>query len=202
MQSSARLPAAHPHLSQLCELLEFSPLLQWEWELASVSDLPKHQGVWLQSAEHHSSQSAFIFWIIYFWLCWTSANQVYLLKLNLKGKKRLSSIPSMGSRPATPALPHRCAQDTVVEAGSHPPGHLVPALPKQGHRDHLQGRGLRSLPGRSSSERPLSQPGKMFPYVRVEFPVFMLALGLCPVRSAGTAGMSLVISPLFQVSKC
>lgn len=86
MQSSAKLPTAHPHLSQLCELLEFSPLLQWEWELASVSDLTKDQGVWLQSAEHHSTQSAFIFWIIYFWFCWSSTNQVYLL--NLKGKKK------------------------------------------------------------------------------------------------------------------
>lgn len=144
LRHAQRTRYEHQADANLCQASSCSPALLSALQAAG-NFLPfcSASGSWHPSAtypaEHQSLaterwasfQSAFIFWIIYFWLRWTSSNQVYLIKLNFKGKKRLSSISSVGSRPATPALPHLCAQNAVAEAGSHPPGHLCHPCPSR-----------------------------------------------------------------------
>lgn len=131
MQTSARLLAARSHFSQLCKLLGiFSPFAVQVGAGIHQRPTQLNTRVWLQSAEHRSkvllsSESSTFGYV------GPPQTKSICLSLTLRGKKRLSSISSVGSRPATPALPHLCAQDAVAEAGSHPPGHLCHPCPSR-----------------------------------------------------------------------
>lgn len=107
LRHAQRTRYEHQADANLCQASSCSPALLSALRAAG-NFLPfcSASGSWHPSAtypaEHQSLaterwasfQSAFIFWIIYFWLHWTSSNQVYLLKLNLRGKKDCLPYPA------------------------------------------------------------------------------------------------------------